>query len=118
MIELGQLYACKDFFLLFFADFDEAQGYASSYMSDDYHMTYTEASFELGDYMFAYGRASSSDIYRPNNPVMLLSAVYANLQQIQHVIKKPYDLYEIILNEKVGWIPLYAGSFEKYFTKL
>jgi hypothetical protein len=117
MAESGQLYACKDFFLLFFADFDEAQGYATSYMSDDYYMSYHEASFELGDYMFSYGQASSSDVYRPNELILFLGAVYANSQQIQHIIKKPYDLYQIILNEKVGWIPLFEGSFEKYFTK-
>lgn len=114
-MELGQLYICKDFFLLFFGDKDQAENYASRYMGDDFYMTLREANYELGDYFFSSGIADTADVYKAGETILLLQA---EAKALDNFLCKSYCLHEVIWNEKVGWMPLYDDSFEKYFTKL
>ena len=111
----GQIFVCKDYYLLFFSEEKEAETYALKYMGEDFFMTQNEADFELGDYGFfsIFNGKSTSGIYKPLDIILFLKA--KNL--IQTLYRQEVVICHVILGEKVGWIPLHSGSFEKYFTR-
>jgi len=112
--KIGQMFVCKDFFLLFFRDREEAQEYSTRYMGDDFFLTLDEANYELGDYMFSGGQTIFVDVYRPSDPILLI-----DIEDVgQKLWKQEKIICNVIWGEKIGWIPLHYKSFDEYFTRL
>lgn len=110
----GQLFICRDYYLLFFTKKHIAEEFSIRFMGDDFFMTSDEANYEIVDYRLIGGSPIVADIYRPREPILLID--------IENVEQKVWNqekvVCNVILGERVGWIPLHLGSFEKYFIQI